>query len=312
MNTTALPMRDGTVTMNAVFDAYMREYAGRDSSRVQRLAWWRGQVGEVHIGLLSDDEVHAGLEALTQQPNRYYCGLDATGQPIYRARRKPIGSATINRYCVALAAVCTWAMRKRITPKGWQHPCRAIARRPENPGKTRFLDAAERERLLQACKASKWPKMYALVLLAITTGARRGELLALRWGDVDLARAEAHVRRSKNADLRVLPLVPAAVEELQRFAGATSTLVFASTRRPDVAYHIEQRWREVLREARVRNLRFHDLRHSCASWLAQAGASLLAIGDVLGHRTLTVTKRYAHLAVSDKTALVQRVLGSIK
>lgn len=312
MSAPALPMRDGGVKVADLVEWYMATYAGRDTSRVQRMAWWRGQIGELRLDELDDDAVHAALERLAQQPNRFFAGMDADGKPIYRARRKPIGPATINRYCACLGSLCTWAMRMRITPKGWQHPCRAVARRPESAGKTRFLSEEERERLLQACKASKWPKLYLLVLLGMTTGARRGELMALRWSDVDLTRSEAHITRSKNADARVLPLVDAAVLELKRFMGSPSALVFASTRRPDVAYHVELRWREALREARIRNFRMHDLRHTCASYLAQSGASLLEIADVLGHRQISVTRRYSHLATSHKTALVQRVLGGIK
>ncbi|MFO1217660.1 MAG: site-specific integrase [Burkholderiaceae bacterium] len=312
MSETILPMRDGSVLLADVIDWYMGQYAGRDTSRVQRMAWWKGELGKLRLDELDDDAVHAALERLAQLPNRFYAGEDAEGKPIYRARRKPIGPATVNRYSAALGAVCSWAMRKRITPKGWQHPCRAIARRPEGNGKTRFLSDDERVRLLDACKASKWPRLYLLVLLGMTTGARRGELLGLRWRDIDMARAEAHIVRSKNSDARVLPLVPAAVEEMKRFEGAPTALVFASTRRPDVPYHLENRWREALRVARVRNFRMHDLRHSCASWLAQSGASLLEIADVLGHRQISVTRRYAHLATGHKAQLVQRVLGAIK
>jgi integrase len=64
--------------------------------------------------------------------------------------------------------------------------------------------------------------------------------------------------------------------------------------------------------ARIRNFRFHDLRHSCASMLAQSGATLLEIGDLPGHRQLQMTKRYSHLASGHKSALVNRVLGGIK
>lgn len=118
MSAPALPMRDGSVTLAALIDMYMRDFAGRDTSRVQRLAWWTNQLGGLRLDQLSDDGVHTALEHLAQQPNRFYAGDDADGRPIYRARRKPIGGATINRYCAALGAVCTWAIRKRIAPKG--------------------------------------------------------------------------------------------------------------------------------------------------------------------------------------------------
>jgi integrase len=81
-------------------------------------------------------------------------------------------------------------------------------------GVVRFLSDEERTGLLNACKASRWPRLYALVVMAITTGARRGELLGLHWRDVDLQRAHACVRTSKNGEPKALPLVPVVIEEL--------------------------------------------------------------------------------------------------
>ena len=131
---------------------------------------------------------------------------------------------------------------------------------------------------------------YLLVMLGITTGARRGELERLTWGDVDFEQAVAYVRRTKNGDRKMLPRVPSVIEELLRHEGPRSTLIFASRRRRDVAYSFNPVWETALRIAGVRNFRFHDLRHSCASYLAQSGATLLEIGEVLGHRDLTITK----------------------
>ncbi|MBL8288283.1 MAG: site-specific integrase [Rubrivivax sp.] len=293
-------------------DAYMAHYAGRDTTRVQRLTWWRAKVGALTIAELSDDHVHAALEDLATNPPRYYAGKDADGCPVYRAKRRTISGATINRYSTALAAVCTWLIRKRVAPKGWAHPCRSVERRPETAGKTRFLDDGERARLLEACKASTWPRLYVLVLAALTTGARKGELMGLRWRDVDLQRAEAHVGRTKNGDPRVLPLVPAVVGELQAIEGKGDSLVFCSRRNAGRPYAFEPLFHAALKAARIRQTTFHTLRHSCASMLARQGATLLEIADLLGHRQMQMTKRYSHLATSHKAAMVNRLLGDVR
>lgn len=307
----ALPMRCGELALADLVDLYMAHYVGRDTTRVQRLAWWRRQVGQVALQDLTDDHVHAALQGLTHQRSRYYAGKDADGQPIYRAKRREMAPATVNRYAAALAAVITWAIKRRIAPKGFVHPCRSIERLPEHNEKTRFLSDDERRRLLEACRASSWPRLYLLVLMALTTGARKGELLGLRWGDVDLDRGVAMVARTKNGDPRVLPLVPAVVDELQRFKAGPSVLVFPAPRARDKACSFEGHFARALAAAKVREFRFHDLRHSCASMLAQNGATLLEIGDLLGHRQLQVTKRYSHLATAHKAALVHRVLGGV-
>lgn len=322
----ALPLRQGSITIADLIDLYMANYAGRDSTRLQRLTWWSNRLGTMALDTLSDDEVHAAIESLATQHSRYFAGKDADDKPIYRAKKKPLSPATLNRYVASLGAVITWAIRKRIAPKGYVHPCRAVERRAENNEKTRYLSTDERERLLAACKASPWKRLYLLVLMALTTGARKGELLGLQWEHVDLEHGVAHIGRSKNGDPKTLPLVPAVIEEmatLLRADGDTDQkalervkaakgLVFPSRLRPEAAYAFEQRFKDALKAAHIRGFRFHDLRHTCASMLAQSGATLLEIGDLLGHRQLQVTKRYSHLAAGHKRELVTRVLGDIR
>lgn len=312
LEATTLPMRDGSITVARLIDLYMAHYAGRDGSRLQRLSWWSAKLGDLTLATVSDDELHAALEALATQPATFFAGHDAHGKPIYKAKRGGIAPATVNRYQASIAAVFTWAIKRRIAPKDWQHPCRSLERRPENNSKTRFLSEEERARLLEKARDCPWPRMYLLVLLALTTGARKGELLGLRWADVDLVHGVAHVGRSKNGDPKTLPLVPAVLEELKRFEAGPTALVFPSPSRPGQAYAFETRWHSVLRNAKIRAFRFHDLRHSCASMLAQNGATLLEIGDLLGHRQLQVTKRYSHLTTGHKAALVNRVLGGLR
>jgi len=312
MNAPATPLRDGAITIAQLVDLYMAHYAGRDGSRLQRLTWWVARLGPLALAEVGDDQVHAALEALAANPPRYFAGNDADGRPIYRAKRKPIAPATINRYSASIAAVFTWAIRRRIAPKGWIHPCRGVERRTESNERTRFLSDDERARLLEACRASAWPKLYLLVLMALTTGARKGELLALRWQDLDPVHKVAHVGHTKNGDPKALPLTPPVLQEVERLRDSPGALVFASARRHDQPYAFEPRWADALRQARIRSFRFHDLRHSCASYLAQHGATLLEIGDILGHRQVSMTKRYSHLAASHRVELVNRVMGELQ
>lgn len=309
---TALPMRDGSITVARLIELYFEHYTGRDTTRAQRLNWWRDQIGTMRLDEISDDQLHDALERLAAQPGRYYAGKDADGKPIHKAKSKPRSGATINRYSSAIASVFTWAIRRRIAPKGFDHPVRRIERAPEAAEKTRFLSDDERGRLLEACKASRWPRLYLLVLLALTTGARRGELLALRWRDVDTERKVAHIGRTKNGDPKALPLVPAAVEQLELHRGAPGALVFPSRLSPEKPMCFEARWREALEAARIKHFRWHDLRHSAASMLAMNGATLLEIADLLGHRQISMTHRYAHLATNHRAALVDRVMGQVR
>jgi len=306
-----LPVRAGDMLLRELIDLYMAHYSGRDTTRIHRLSWWLPRVGDISLQDLSDDHVHAALQELANCSSRYFAGRDADGQPIYKARRKPVAPATINRYAAALAAVITWAIKKRIAPKNYVHPCRTLERQTENNERVRFLSDDERDRLLAACLASRWPKLYLVVLMALTTGARKGDLTALRWQDIDFERQQAYCGRTKNGDPRVLPLVPPVITLLREHRGRDSALIFESARVPGIPFDFKDHWKRALGEARVRNFRFHDLRHSCASTLAQNGATLLEIADVLGHRQLEVTRRYSHLTTGHKAALVNRIWHKI-
>jgi integrase len=305
-------VRDDRITVGEVADAYMRQYAGRDTTRVQRIEFWRAKLGCVRLRDVSDDDVYFALQELATQRGRHYCGRDADGRPILKGKHRPLSPSTVNRYFAALQAMCTWSIKHRVAPRGWDNPCKRVERRAEHNARVRFLSDAERARLLAACRNSDWPKLYLIVLLAITTGARRGELQRLRWDDIDLDRAVATLHVTKNNDRRVLPLVPGVIEELRRHTSAPAALVFASKRRPQQPFNLIPSWYAALKAAEVRNFRFHDLRHSCASYLAQSGASLVQIADVLGHRNLATTRRYSHLTTAHKADLVHKVLGGFR
>jgi len=88
-------------------------------------------------------------------------------------------------------------------------------------------------------------------------------------------------------------------------------LIFASLIKPDKPYCFTKPWYKALKDADIEDFRFHDLRHSCASYLAMNGASLLEIADVLGHKQISVTHRYAHLCIQHKSNLINRVMGDI-
>jgi len=307
------PAPAAPITLNELIDRYLAAYTGRDRCRHARVGWWRERLGAHPAVAVTDDDIFAALEAYAAAPARVFAGLDADGRRIFRAKGSCPAPATINRHQNALSAVFQWGIERRLLPRDHRNPARLVKRRREADGRIRFLTPEERARLLDAAKASKWPRLYLLVLMALTTGARKGELLRLTWGDVSLERSVAYVAETKNAQPRVLPLVPAVVEELHRFAQARAdALVFPSRLLPKRPYFFQQRWEEALRIAGIRGFRFHDLRHSCASALAQEGASLLEIADVLGHKQLAMTKRYSHLTVGSKAALVNRVLGAIR
>lgn len=149
-----------------------------------------------------------------------------------------------------------------------------------------------------------------LVVTALNTGLRRGELFSLRWIDVNLAQSFLTVRGAvaKSAKTRHVPLsktAHAVLSDWFRQADKTSELVFPSPAGGGAQLStIKKSWANVLEAARIEGFRFHDLRHTFASWLVMRGASIFVVKELLGHSTIDMTMRYAHLAPSHKSDAV--------
>jgi integrase len=213
----------------------------------------------------------------------------------------------VNQYLATLAHAFTVAVI------AWQwleaSPMPAVRRLREPSGRVRFLSDAERPRLLAACQASHNRCLYPVVLLAVSTGARKMEILSLRWPDVDLKRGVLTFHQTKNRERRTVPLTGQALTLMQHHARVRridTPLVFP---RADGLQPIDLRYafRQALRAAGLVDFRFHDLRHSAASYLAMSGATLVDIAEVLGHKTLQMTKRYTHLTEAHTRRVVAQM-----
>ena len=136
-------------------------------------------------------------------------------------------------------------------------------------------------------------------------------MLGLRWRDVDLERGTVTFLDTKNGSDRSVALTGKALElARKRSRGSSSDLVFATAKTPDHAKRARipnLAWRRAVDQAKVEDFRFHDLRHTHASYLAMSGATLREIAEALGHRTLSMVMRYSHLAPDHNRAVVSRM-----
>lgn len=257
-----------------------------ESEQVNRrrlLRWWRARLGALSLAALTPAEIST-----------------ARGDLLVR-----VSGPTSNRYLAALSAVMDRAAKE------WQwidrNPVSSVRRRPEHRGRVRFLSDEERERLLTACQASRDRRLYSLVLFALATGARRGELLGLRWQDVDVAERRARLNKTKNKDRRSLSFPGPAgdlLRELAKTPHVSGYLFGNSAGQPTFP---KKPWEEALREAEIEDFRFHDLRHTAASYLAMSGATLPELAAFLGHRTLAMVQRYSHLTEPHSAAVAERM-----
>ncbi len=183
-----------------------------------------------------------------------------------------------------------------------QNPA-AGARLPQlPPGKTRYLTPGELKAALES--APEW--MRAPMAFAACTGVRRGEMLSLRWMDVDVKNRRLYLRETKNGALRILPLSTAALQVLGSLPqGAAGDPVFAGVD----ADHLSVYTKRVFTRLGIPDASFHTLRHTAASWLVQQGVDLYAVGQILGHKTPRMTQRYAHLSPDYMAASVGKLDG---
>jgi integrase len=275
------------------------------------ISWWLDSFGRLTLTEITPDRIAEARDALASQAfTRGKLRKSTDGREIIPRSYRRSG-ATVNRYLATLSHIFTTAvMEWRLIDR---NPVRDISKKKESRGRIRFLRDEERQALLDACGRSAWPALQTLIYLAISTGARRGELIRLQWTDVALGppAPQAIIQDTKNGDPRRLPLVGKALEAIRALELANNGLsrfVFPSRRDPDKPYAaFDAHWYAALETARISDFRFHDLRHTCASYLASQGASLLEIADVLGHRTMAMVKRYSHLAQEHKTAVIEKM-----
>jgi hypothetical protein len=134
------------------------------------------------------------------------------------------------------------------------------------------------------------------------------EILRLRWADVDLARKRLVFRDTKNGEQRAAPISAPARAVLESLpAGDPDALLFPSPRRPDQPVALQCAWETAVAKAGLQNFRFHDLRHTAASYLAMSGATTGDIAALLGHKSLAMVARYQHLTASHTGTVAERM-----
>ena len=179
------------------------------------------------------------------------------------------------------------------------NPVLSVTKGAEHTGIIRYLSDDERKALLAACKASDDRNIYTAVMLALATGARASNLRNLTWADVDLEQWRLRFTTTKNDQPRFVPLVGPAQRVLQEQFDRDPTQtgwVFKGAG-IDAPADLDAPWRAVRKAAGLvgeKHCRFHDLRHTTASYLTMNGATLAEVAEALGQRTLVMAKRYSH------------------
>lgn len=283
-------------TLGQLIDRYIADVLPTKKKCEQRqgaqLLWWKSQIGCYLLSDLTPSIIAEKRDVLLK-------GITKQGK-----QRSP---STVVRYMAALSHALTIAVKEW----GWleDSPISKVTKPKEPRGRVRFLDEEERAKLLTAIKDSTNIYLYTIVVLALSTGMRQGEILNLKWSDVDLEKERVILHETKNGEIRQVAIAGHALDllkQLDKIRRLDTHLLFPG-KSPKKPIDIRSAWESALKKADISNFKFHDLRHTAASYLAMNGASLAEISEVLGHKTLAMVKRYAHLSATHTAGVITRM-----
>lgn len=259
-------------------DAVIGHHKAADDTIFQ-LNYFKGAIGKYALTYITPELLVAERKKLSE-PNK---------------RGKTLNPATVNRYLSTLSGAFRYACKNMR----WidENPCLNLLKLKTNPKVRRTLTQDEELRLLSACRGSKSPYLYCIVLIALTTGARKSEILNLIWDAIDFDNRIAHIKDSKNGHPRKVGLVDCVIDELKKIYNqrdSRKNLVFASKTAFGIV-DIKKSWNTAIQSAEIENFVFHGFRHHYCSMGAKAGASGLQLRSQLGHSSASMTDHYTHL-----------------
>lgn len=285
------------MTLAQLCDLYLSE--GCETKKASTLATDRGRIerhikpllGKKRVGEVTRADVEKFLRDVANGKTAADVKTKAHGRAIVEG-----GKGTATRTVGLLGGIFSFALARRLRA---DNPVRGVKRYADKKNET-YLSPAELARLGEALGAEEArganPSAIAIIRLLAFTGARKGEIAALRWAEVDLERGYLRLGDSKTG-AKVIPLGAPAIEvlaSLPRVEG--SPFVFPAATDGAAFQGVDKIWRKVRAAAGFPALRIHDLRHSFASAGLARGDALPVIGKILGHADVKTTSRYAHLA----------------
>lgn len=174
--------------------------------------------------------------------------------------------------------------------EGLPNPMKTV-RKPSLPqGRDRRLGVEEEALLFATCRKSRAVWLEPIIVIALETGMRLGEIMSLQWERIDLEKQTAHLPDTKNSSPRNVPLSKKAVATLEKLPHSIDGRVF-----PTATESVKSAFSRIVSKAKIKDLRFHDLRHEATSRLFEKGLDMMEVASITGHKTLSMLRRYTHL-----------------
>ncbi|MCF6251229.1 MAG: tyrosine-type recombinase/integrase [Methylococcaceae bacterium] len=279
-----------TVGFYRLADEYMHWWTGKDHDRSRLVNWWTNQLGNI---LLTDITLELIREKLKP--------------------KKSLAPATYNKHLVVISSILNFATLQQEDEDITEHyidenPCKRVRRLVVNNKRVRYLSDDEKTRLLKEVKIIGG-KLFLAMIMALTTGMRKSELMNLRWSDIDFDRGLAMLEKTKNGSRRHTPIPDIVMEKLIEVREVGNGLVFPAPHNGDIPVSYTRQWKAVLKNANITDFRWHDMRHDTASTLARDGKTLKEIAEILGHKSLASTDRYTHLCTEHKSRILNETMN---
>lgn len=300
-------------TLADAIDRYLEEEVPKKKNggmHKAALPWWKTRIGHLKLAditpaVLAEQRGKLAAESFTRTKPASKRSL--TRKEGFTAKVRKRTSSSVNRYLSVLAHLFS------VARKEWHwishNPFDGVAKLREGKGRTRYLSDDERARLLAETKKS--PTLQLLVVLALSTAARAGELTGLQWKDVDLKEGRLLFRDTKNTETRAAWLYGDALKLLtQRASTGGKPGDFVFPRGQKTPYDYAKPFNDALAVAEIADFRFHDLRHSAATYLAMQGATEQQLRAIGGWKS-GIVSRYVHLAATDAKAAMQKLSDKI-
>lgn len=280
----------------------LAQYAlGHADTRLKaRIQYWINFMGEKDISEITSEDVDAGIEAMARRGK-----LRQLPGGIWTKSGEPLAAGTLNRHISALGHVYKLGKSQRIIPKSTVSPTKGVEKAREGSGRIINLSRDQIDRIIDASRLMRWRKFTAMICVAMTSGARLGNLQTMTWHDVDLERGSVHFPTSKNGKPYSAAISSQAVIELKRIKrdlDTPDTLIFGNR-------SFRKSWARTLELAGVDYFAFHGCRHICASMLAASGMQLAGLMAQLNHSSPKMAMRYSHLNVDHLREGVAKAWG---
>ncbi len=271
---------------------------------IKALNWYKSEIGKLYLSGVTRAILVECKEKLLQKHKEI-----PTKNGKILISDKLIAPATVNHYMSCMFTVFSYCVKDLDIID--INPMSKVEKVKTNNARKRFLESKEIDKLLHNCLNINY-ELYLCVLIALTTGARKSEILKLTWGDIDLEQKMVYFFNTKNGTDRGTPIHEFLLQELINYKNQNkirhlkNDYVFKTADGKPNERLISKIFPKIVKQSGIQDFRFHDLRHTAASWQAMSGTSQPILQEILGHKTPAMTSRYKHLMAEYKRPAIEK------